>query len=46
VWIVIGVLDAAVLLGFRGLGGFGAAGAAFKEWGCAASPVGDSGSCS
>ncbi len=45
-WIVIGVLDAVVLLGFRVLGGFGAAAAAFEEWGCAAGRIGDPGSCS
>jgi hypothetical protein len=45
-WIVIGVLDAAVLAGFRLLGGFGAAAGAFKEWGCAMGRIGDSGDCS
>jgi hypothetical protein len=36
-WIIIGALDLLVLLAFRGLGGFGAASAAFREWGCSAS---------
>jgi hypothetical protein len=35
-WIVIGALDLLVLLTFRGLGGFGAASAAVKQWGCRA----------
>jgi hypothetical protein len=39
-WIIIGVLDLLVLLVFRGLGGFGAASAAFRQWGCSASRIG------
>lgn len=45
-WIVIGVVDLLVLLGFRRLGGIGAAGGAFREWGCSATRVdGNPGSC-
>lgn len=46
-WIIIGVLDLAVLLGFRRLGGISAAAGAFTEWGCAASRIGrnPTGSC-
>ena len=39
-WIIIGALDVAALLGFRFLGGFGAAAEALKDWGCAAGEVG------
>jgi hypothetical protein len=42
-WIIIGVLDAVVLLGFRRLGGIGAAAGVFRDWGCAAGRIdGDS----
>jgi hypothetical protein len=39
-WIVIAALDVVVLLGFRRLGGFAAAGDAFRDWGCAAGDIG------
>ena len=38
-WIIIGALDALVLIGFRRLGGIGAAADAFKDWGCAAARI-------
>jgi hypothetical protein len=38
-WIVIGALDALILLGFRRLGGIGAAAGAFKDWGYAAARI-------
>jgi len=39
-WIIIGALDALVLVGFRRLGGIGAAANAFKDWGCTATRIG------
>jgi hypothetical protein len=41
-WIIIAALDLLVLLVFRGLGGFGAASAAFRQWGSSASRIGGS----
>ena len=38
-WIIIGALDALVLLAFRRLGGIGAAADAFKGWGGAATRI-------
>jgi hypothetical protein len=38
-WIIIGALDLVVLLAFRGLGGFGAASEAIRDWGFSASRV-------
>jgi hypothetical protein len=40
-WIIIGLLDLGVLLGFRRLGGIGAAAGVFTDWGCAAGRIGD-----
>jgi hypothetical protein len=39
-WVIIGALDVSVLLIFRYIGGLGAAGKAFTDWGCAAGRVG------
>ena len=44
-WIVIGALDALVLLGFSRLGGIGAAADALKDWGCAATRIGGRSDC-
>jgi hypothetical protein len=40
-WITLGALDAVVLLGFRRLGGFGAAAQALRDWGRAATRLDD-----
>jgi len=36
-WIILGVVYAAALLGHRRLGGFGTVADGLQEWGCAAS---------